>query len=323
MDMSVKLSIVIPVYNVEKYISRCLESVINQDLDNSEYEIIIVNDGSPDNSVAIAEEYQKLHSNIRIINRKNGGLSAARNTGFDAACGEYVWFVDSDDRIEPNCIDFLVNKAEQDSLDVLCFNLKKEFPNGRIEEFVITNDGELKLHSGENFLCQVGMPPAAWAAIYKREFLINSNLRFYEGILHEDQEFTPRAYTLAKRIEFVNRSVYYYSQRDGGIMKSRRDAQRCKDLLTVADSLHRFATEQLQPHSPIYRSIIYRVYFCVTQSLAFQSDDHMPLSEYRRKPYYPFDTSIIFGMMKYKLKLANMSLTLYKIIHSLFKIIRL
>lgn len=96
----VKLSIIIPVYNVELYIEKCLQSCLSQDIPYDEYEIIVVNDGSPDGSLAIAESIAKTTTNMTIISQKNGGLSAARNTGMSVAKGEYIWFVDSDDWIE-------------------------------------------------------------------------------------------------------------------------------------------------------------------------------------------------------------------------------
>ena len=101
-----KLSIIIPVYNVENYVGKCLESCLNQDIPKNEYEIIVVNDGTKDNSVQVIEKYITPENNIRLIHRKNGGLSAARNTGLKEAKGEYVWFVDSDDWIENNVLNF-------------------------------------------------------------------------------------------------------------------------------------------------------------------------------------------------------------------------
>ena len=118
-----KLSIIIPVYNVEQYLKTCLDSVLHQNIAISEYEVIVVNDSSPDGSLAIAEEYARKNSNIKIVTRPNGGLSAARNTGLEHALGEYVWFVDSDDWIEENCLSRLLSIATLESLDILCFNL--------------------------------------------------------------------------------------------------------------------------------------------------------------------------------------------------------
>ena len=314
-----RLSIIIPVYNVEKYIGHCLESCLNQDLTAEDYEIVVVNDGTPDNSVAVVEKYQRQHPHIRLVNRVNGGLSAARNTGLSDAKGEYVWFVDSDDHIEPNCARALVEQAQRDHLDVLCFNLKLEYPDGLTKDYHVSHDTDGKIYSGPEFITAVGMPPAAWVALYKRDFLIDNHLQFYEGILHEDQEFTPRAYCLAERIAYIARPVYYYYQREGGIMKSNRNAKRCKDLLAVADSLYTFTIEHLEVSTPAYRTMMRKVYFSVTQSLAYYSKDVMSLSEYRSKPYIPIDTSILTGSMKLKAILANMSLRMYLLVYKILK----
>lgn len=312
-----KLSIIIPVYNVEKYVGRCLKSCLEQDFDD--YEIVIVNDGTPDNSMDVVKDIALRHPNIRIINRLNGGLSAARNTGLAEAKGDYVWFVDSDDRIETNCIGQLVSKADNDRLDVLCFGLKLEYPDGNCMVRNIKHEIDGKVYRGEDFICRVEMPPAAWAAIYRREFLIRNTLKFYEGILHEDQEFTPRAYCLADKIAYVNRPLYYYNQRAGSIMKSTRNVKRCRDLLTVAESLYEFATYSLKAGSPAYRSIIWHTYFCFTQSLAFYTPEAFPLCRYRSLPFYPTDVKICRGSMNWKLRLANFSLKLYTMIYKWMK----
>lgn len=314
-----KLSIIIPVYNVEQFIGRCLESCVNQNLAFEDYEIIIVNDETPDNSMAIVNEYCLRYPHIRIVNRKNGGLSAARNSGLKEAQGKYVWFIDSDDRIEQNCIGYLVAKLEIEDLDVLCFGLKLEFPDGCTAIHPVVHDGDGKLHSGRDFICSVGVAPAAWAAIFKRDLLLKHNLIFYEGILHEDQEFTPRAYCLAERIKYIDKPIYYYNQRDGSIMKSKRNGKRCRDLLTVADSLYEFAQKNLESGSDIYKIMMQKVYFCVTQSLAFYSSETFSLSIYRNKPYYPMNTTFAEGILKNKLRLANISLWLYIIIYKLLK----
>lgn len=314
-----KLSIIIPVYNVEQFVGRCLDSCVNQGLTFEDYEIIVVNDETPDNSMSIVKEYCLRYPHIRIVNRKNGGLSAARNTGLKEAQGKYVWFIDSDDRIEHNCLGHLITKLETDNLDVLCFGLKLDFPDEHTIIHPVVHDGNEKIHTGRCFICSVGVAPAAWAAIFRRDFLLGHNLTFYEGILHEDQEFTPRAYCLADRIEYTDTPIYYYNQREGSIMKSKRNNKRCCDLLTVADSLYGFTQKHLEPNSDSYKAMMQRIYFCVTQSLAFYSSDYFPLSTYRSKPYYPMNTTFVDGSLKNKLRLANISLRLYTLLYKLLK----
>ena len=312
-----KLSIIIPVYNVEPYIGKCLDSCLHQDIPTDEYEIIVVNDGSPDNSVVIVKDYMQRYLNVRLVNRDNGGLSAARNTGLKEAKGEYVWFVDSDDWIETNVLKSLLDKAYKDKLDVLCFNLQFAFPDGHTEHYNVSAEKECVYH-GTDFICKVGMPPAAWAALYKHDFLENHALAFYEGILHEDQEFTPRAYCLAERISFVNQVVYNYNQRQGGIMKSKQSERKCRDLMTVADSLYFFTqSHRNMLHREAYWTLMNHVSFAVSQSLANYNKDYFKLVEYKQKPYYPLCINpLLNNKDKWKYRLINLSLSLYlKIYH--------
>lgn len=313
-----KLSIVIPVYNVEQYVAKCLDSCVNQDLPLDEYEIIVVNDGTPDNSVQIVEEYMQEYSNIRIVNRENGGLSAARNTGLKEAKGEYVWFVDSDDWIEPNVLKSLIDRACKDKLDVLCFNLQLTFPDGRKQKYFVSHEEGGRIYNGKDFVCSVSMPPAAWVAFYRREFLSCHSLSFYDGILHEDQEFTPRAYYLAERISFINDIVYNYNQREGGIMKSKQNVRRCKDLLTVADSLYRFAIENVARDSEAYNEFQKKISFAFCQSLAYYDKGTMNIKEYTKKSYYPLYVSPhLDNKTKWKYRLVNFSVKLYLKVYKL------
>lgn len=315
----IRLSIIIPVYNVEQYIARCLDSCLSQNIPAEEYEIIVVNDGSPDNSMAIVDDYCHKYKNIKVINRKNGGLSAARNTGIESARGEYIWFIDSDDRISTDCINPLLNYAETNSLDVLCIGLNLEYPDGRIEKYPIECEDKERIYDGKDFIVKTGMPPAAWAAIFRRELLFVNGLKFYEGILHEDHEFTPRAYCLAKRIAYYDAQIYYYNQRAGGIMKSNNNLRRCRDLLTVADSLFAFTTEKISKDSDAYKAMMQKVYFCVTQSLTFYSKEALSLSIYRNKPYFPMNPRYCSSKLRLKIMLANISLRLYILINRCLK----
>ncbi len=314
----VRLSIIIPVYNVERYIGKCLESCYAQDIDTTEYEIIIVDDSSPDNSINIVREYQSIYDNIKIIRRPNGGLSAARNSGLSVASGDYVWFVDSDDTIASNCFAGLINRMQDERLDILCFSLNLIFPDGKAEKYTIPHDFSQKIYKGTQFINNVQMPGSACIAIYRKQFLFDNNLKFKEGILHEDQEFTPRAYCMAERISFIDQYLYNYYQRTGSIMKSNQDVKRCRDLLIIADSLYEFADNKLNKGTQEYATLMRHVYFCVTQSLAYYSKDAFNISVYQQKPYYPMNVNYSDGLLKYKIILANLSLKLYLIVRTFF-----
>ena len=232
-----KLSIIIPVYNTEKYVDQCIRSCLNQDLSADEYEIVIVNDGTTDNSLAIVENIACNYSNIIIISQDNAGLSAARNTGLTHAKGDYVWFVDSDDWIETNCLKRLMDIVESDNLDGLV-HAGLRYVNGSIAK-----GSEVpfvgKIFSGRDLMSFYRINCAAVKTIYRRNFLEQHNLRFCEGIFHEDHEFTPRAYYFANRLEYVNDFVYYNRLTPGSITQTQ-NPKKAFDLMVVAQNLYDF-----------------------------------------------------------------------------------
>lgn len=314
-----RLSVIIPVYKVEEYIGRCIQSVIAQDISPDQYEIIVVDDGSPDRSIDVVRGFQKEHDNIRIVTRRNGGLSAARNSGLDAACGTYVWFVDSDDWIKSDCMGKMLETADRERLDVLCFNARIYHGPDNIIEIPSSTDREGEIFTGMDFIVKVNTIPSAWSALYRRDFLIDFGLRFYEGILHEDQEFTPRAYSLARRIAYIPEHIYYYFQRQGSIMKSCCGEKRCRDLMTVADSLYTFAIRNFDRNSEACKALIQKVNFAVTQSLAFYNKSYFPVDEYRKRDFYPLSIDKASGYFKWKCRLINWSLPLYLFLYKKLK----
>lgn len=233
-----KISLVIPVYNVEKYLARCLDSCLHQDLAADEYEIIVVNDGSPDGSKEIAEKYASEYANIKLYNQENGGLSVARNNGLEKAQGEYVWFVDSDDWIEKNCLAGIVEKMDIQNLDMLQIGYMEVYDNGNI----------FKSPRGLFEGCMTGceamkaqyIPAPAPFTIYRRNFLERFTLLFYTRIYHEDAEFKPRALFFAQRFASLNKHVYYYYQRPNGSIMSQYSIKRGNDVLTVCNNLCKF-----------------------------------------------------------------------------------
>lgn len=241
----IKLSIIIPVYNVEKYLRACLDSIFNQVGNNPEYEVIVVNDGSPDNSTAIIDDYSKNYSNIVVINQKNQGLSAARNAGLRIAKGEYVWFVDSDDSITSGAVEYLSKEIEKEKCEVYVFSLIKVFESdGRM---LNTNDTFIssKYNKYYNYVADglfynrkihIGASPKN---IFLRKFLFNNNLFFTEGIYHEDMEFFIRVLIYAKRIKPLNVHLYNYLIRSGGsITTSNISVKHVNDRLKIINLLN-------------------------------------------------------------------------------------
>lgn len=225
-------------YNVEKYIEKCLLSCIKQDISPQSYEIIVVNDGSPDNSLLIAEKIARDSKNIRIISQQNGGLSVARNKGLSLAKGDYVWFVDSDDWIEGNCLNGIIDCLNRTHPDFLQLQFRYAYDDSlkNKDSFCLINN----VVSGIEQIKNGGVPIPAQFAIYSREFLIRNNLLFYPGIFHEDCEFKPRALFLAERCASYDKVVYNYYQRSTGSITSVTNPKRAFDLLKVALSIDEF-----------------------------------------------------------------------------------
>lgn len=317
----IKLTIIIPVYNVEKYVGRCIESCLKQDLSPKEYEILVVNDGSRDGSIDIVRRYARENENIRIIEQENAGLSAARNHGIKEARGEYLWFVDSDDDINKNVLKTLVDAACNQHLDVLCFDINV-YENGTLTCTYPNNQNKnLLIYDGMSFISETGMPPSSCVALYKRDYLLLNGLFFKEGIVHEDQEFTPRAYCMAKKIAYINVPAYNYWVRSGSIMTSpEKRAKKAKDLLVICDSLYQFAKKHIEDGSAAYKTMIGKVNFAFSQSLRNYTKGVSSIAEYKEKPYYPLDISVEGEKRnRWKYRLINFSIPLYIFVHRLFK----
>ncbi len=245
-----KFSVVIPVYNVEQYLPQCLESLLAQDY--TDFEVICVNDGSTDRSRELLSAWEIQFPQMRVIDRENGGLSAARNTGLDVATGDYVVFVDSDDWVEPTML-FRLAKAVNGE-DMICFACRRTDNNAHDTILHEQTDGwsHYNRHALEHrevpFVC-------VWQRCYRREFLMDNSLHFREGILHEDNEFTPRAFLRAKRIKVIPDVLYIYRVRPGSIMTTR--GLRSKEsLILIGNELSKlFAKEKGIDKTTVYRSL--------------------------------------------------------------------
>ena len=210
-----KVSVIIPVYNVEPYLDKCLNTLVNQTL--KKIEIIIVNDGSKDNSEKIIEKYLKKYpEKIKYIKKANGGLSSARNEGLKYASGEYIGFVDSDDYVSLNTFNLMYKKAKEKNFDLVVCNLnyvyesKTKMVSAGLDKD-LENEDEVKKNI-------VFLYPAVWNKLYKKEIL--DSLKFKEGIWYEDVEFNFRVYPRVKSIGYVDKPLIQYVQRESSISKT-------------------------------------------------------------------------------------------------------
>lgn len=214
--LNYKISVIVPVYNVENYLDKCLSSLVNQTL--KEIEIIVVNDGSPDNSQAIIDRYQKKYPQIiKSFSKPNGGLSDARNYGLDRAKGEYIAFLDSDDYVELNTYELLYNKVINNNYDIVACNLNYIFDkkivkaNSGLKNDVLTKDDLKKAITT--------IYPVAWNKLYKK-CLFNDGLKFKKGVWFEDVEFLYRLLPSINSIGVIDDYLINYVQRPNTISQT-------------------------------------------------------------------------------------------------------
>lgn len=207
----IKISIIVPVYNVEKYLNRCVDSLLNQDIDKNQYEIILIDDGSPDRSGIMCDEYSQKYSNIHVVHKTNGGLADARNAGLDVAQGKYIMFVDSDDFIKENVLQKILSVAEHYNTEICVYKLLVLDENNNVIPIKHPNQQfELyHIYDSEDVLYTIDISSVC-AALYSRDFINSHNIRFTKGITHEDVDFNNRAYSLVNRILFTDILVYFY-----------------------------------------------------------------------------------------------------------------
>lgn len=230
------ITVIIPVYNVEQYLAQCLESVLQQDF--KKYEILCVNDASTDSSAEILNTYAAKYENIRIITHAhNRGLSGARNTGLVHAQGKYILFVDSDDMIVQGTLQELYEAAEKKQLDIVYFNLSKIFEDDVFQRNAIKKNYEYNgLYTGRELFCQYSnnndYKVEAWRQFFNRDFLLKNDLRFMDGILHEDTLFSFLCAMKAERVMDINKTYYIYRQRKGSIMYTKNE-KRARSMFVV------------------------------------------------------------------------------------------
>jgi len=231
--MTCKVSIVVPIYDVEKYLAKCLDSLIGQTL--SDIEIILVNDCSPDNSEEIVLDYQKKDSRIVYFKQsKNQGQGIARNVGVNAAKGEYILFVDSDDYLDLNAAEVLYKKAKELNLDVLEANYLKVFPTHQTKQENPVFDYVL---NGNEFFEEIAFTYAVvWNKLWRKEFLIKNKLAFNK-LSFEDVFFISEAIIVAERVFRIDYPFYYYVVRENSVMTSKVNIKHVKSLIELVKFL--------------------------------------------------------------------------------------
>lgn len=216
------ISVIVPIYDVEQYLVKCIVSILDQTYNN--LDIILVNDGSPDSCPKICDKYAQRDSRIRVIHKKNGGLSDARNVGLDDALGEYVVFIDSDDWIERHYIEKLYEAMLNSGADIAVANYRHTYEDGHIENprRVISKHHSLSRNEAlqrlliERHVYEV----VVWNKLYRINLFLDNDIKYPKGKINEDNYTTHKLYAASKRIAYIPDIVYNYRQRSGSIMQS-------------------------------------------------------------------------------------------------------
>lgn len=232
------ISVVVPIFNVEKYLAECIESILNQTY--TKFELILVNDGSTDNSLEICNQYSKKDNRIKIVNKKNGGLSDARNAGIDIAKGEYIIFIDSDDFINKNMFKIMFDIAKSKNADIVQCSYKEFYNKEDINDSsIINNEFELKELTPIEALYgfydekKSGLTTVAWNKLYKTKLF--EGIRYPYGKIHEDVFTTYKLIFKANKIVCTETPLYYYRQRENSITTSKYNKNRLVILEAVKE----------------------------------------------------------------------------------------
>lgn len=272
-----KFSVIVPAYNVEKYLSKCIESITTQTYEN--LEIILINDGSPDDCLAIMQRYARQDSRIIVVSQENEGLSAARNAGLEIATGDYVAFVDSDDWIEPDMFSELERRIRQEMPDFICFRLQYDNLNSGKCWIYGKPYSIASMEGSDQILRDVlevkNIPTAAWSKVYSKRFLDDHSLKFKPGIINEDTLFSLQAACHAGKVSFVNRVFYHTIERPGSISRSAQD-RLFRDMAIALDDVREYLVHYDRLNNPILERIYCSRYVKSMLYNIFQAAQRLP-----------------------------------------------
>lgn len=219
------LSIVVPLYNSEHYLPKCLDSLLQQDIPAEEYEIILVNDGSPDGSLAVAEKYADCYNNITVVSQQNKGTSGARNTGLRIASGKYVYFVDPDDYILENSLKIILDQMERESLDVIRFGyteVDEQYHPTKSCKHPEIPDYSPKIMDGATFMAdRLGVACYVWTFFFRTSVIKDNDIYFIEGDYFDDTPWLPRVLMNSERVNSVDFKRHFYLIRSDSLVQSQ------------------------------------------------------------------------------------------------------
>lgn len=223
---AMRLSIIVPVYNVERYLDECISSLFNQGLADDDFEVLLIDDGSTDTSFSIASKWAEHKKNVFVYRQENRGQAVARNLGLDKACGQYVMFVDSDDYLLPHKLEPILRIADDNRLDAVVYCMKLQRPTGSDSVSKIPNVRYDHIYSGEDVALNFFVFGSMCRGLFSRAIFEKHNLRFRTGFAHEDSELCFRLFPLLGKLIFTDDEVYYYRYNEHST-----DRNRTRELL--------------------------------------------------------------------------------------------
>lgn len=295
----IRLSIIIPAYNSSDYLESCVTSCEEQDIEANDFEVIIIDDGSKDNTLKVALGLAKKYHNIIVLSQKNQGQSVARNKALEMAQGRYVSFVDSDDTLEKNSLNELLSLAEHNNLDILYFLMNVQDEKGKWTKSSLVSFAQNTLYTGEYAIMHANPAGACASRLFKREFLDKNHLHFYPGIIHEDAEFTTKAFSIASRVMFTSINAYNYAYNFGSTTRTTNYDKLKKNIfddIVIARNIKDFAIQRtdlsdelrsflLKDSNSVFISALLRIYFNKDKTLKSYTKDFM--SESKRMNLLP------------------------------------
>lgn len=324
-----KFSVIVPAYNVEKYLPKCIESITAQTYEN--LEIILINDGSPDDCLTIMQRYARQDSRIIVVSQENGGLSAARNAGLEIATGDYVAFVDSDDWIEPDMFSELERRIRQEIPDFICFRLQYDsLTSGKC--WIYGKPYSIASMEGPDQILRDALevkniPTSACSKVYSRRFLDDHSLKFKPGIVNEDTLFSLQTACHAGKVSFVNRVFYHTIERPGSISRSAQD-RLFRDMAIALDDAKSYLSLYNRLNNPIIERAYYSRYvksmlYNIFQAAQRLSREHfnevhsicMNETDYKKYQNYQLSLSLKYRIM-YRLSLhPHLFYSLFKVMY--------
>lgn len=286
-----EISIIVPIYKVEKYIKRCIDSIINQKF--MDFELILVDDGSPDKCGEICDEYALKDSRVKVIHKKNGGLSSARNAGLDIARGKYIGFVDSDDWINEEMYQTLYNLIQEYDCDIAECCYKKVYDEKIIEKQ--RERYEVSILSNIKILESMYVNNFAGSTISVNKLYRSSlfkNIRFPEGKLNEDQFTTYKLYFNSRKVVSINREMYYYYQSDNSITRSEFSIKKLDAIEAIESSKRFFEENNLYDlvlwNDTLYSFVLIKYYIILLENAEFDNKYRNSILEKFRGRFWLF-----------------------------------